>query len=127
MHIQNAHALDEIVSTYGWPSEAVVGKEGAYDAWFIANHSICTPALLRKFVALIKSAYEKGDVPKKQYFLIRDQLHFREGKPQIVGFLFDWQSDGTIGCDLEDLSTANRVREELGMPTFEVSKKRQNE
>ena len=76
VHIDNAIALDKIISEHGWTGISLVGFEGCRTAWLIAQHSICTPDLQRKFLKLIRAAAERGDVPKKQApVLAPPQLH----------------------------------------------------
>ncbi|MCG8672127.1 MAG: hypothetical protein MI867_22165 [Pseudomonadales bacterium] len=127
VHVENAMALDNLVTEYGWPGETLVGLDGSRIAWFIAQHSICTPHLLRKFVSKIEEAYLSGEVPKKQFVLLRDRLLFQEGKPQKCGWVFDWQPNGEMGCEIEDLELSNELRRELSMPSFEAALKNHQE
>ena len=119
VHIENANKLNEIIDKHGWPGKSLVGLEGSRIAWLIAQHSICTPNLQRKFLSKIDEAYQDDEVPKKQYVLLQDRVLAQEGKPQKCGWVFDWQPDGEIGCVVEDLSKANALRKELNMPCFE--------
>src|SRR5947209_3408274 len=56
VHTENAQRLNEIVARYGWPGVSLAGFEGCRAAWLIAQHSICTPDLQRKFLALLAKA-----------------------------------------------------------------------
>lgn len=119
VHRENAHALDKLVSTHGWPTVSKVGIEGTRLAWLIAQHAICTPDLQRKFFKLLSEAAEKGDVPKKQVALLADRIRFNEGKPQIYGTVLDWNEDGELTCELENPESVNELRKDIGMPPFE--------
>lgn len=76
VHIENAIALDIIVSEYGWTGISLVGIEGCQSAWLIAQHSICTPDLQRKFLKLMTEAAEKREVPKRQVAMLADRIRF---------------------------------------------------
>jgi hypothetical protein len=94
VHIENARALDEIIQQHGWPGISKVGLDGSRAAWMIAQHSICTPNLQRKFLQHISEAEKHGDVPAKQVALLTDRIRFNEGKPQVYGTVYDWNEDG---------------------------------
>ena len=74
VHKENAKRLDEIVDTYSWPGLALVGLEGCRAAWLVAQHAICTPALQRKFHAVMEQAVESGDVPKRLLACLTDRI-----------------------------------------------------
>jgi len=119
VHIENAHALDEIITEHGWPTISKVGIEGTRLAWLVAQHAICTPYLQRKFVSLLSEAAEKGDAPKKQLALLSDRIRFNEGKPQIYGTVLDWNEQGEFTCELENPEKVNKLRKTVGLPPFE--------
>src|SRR5215469_8797165 len=63
VHIKNASRLRELISEHGWPSEDLVGPDGAEAAWLIAQHSIGTPQFMRTALRLIQACVEQGRVP----------------------------------------------------------------
>ena len=89
VHRENAKRLDEIIAKHGWPGVSLVGLEGCRAAWLIAQHSICTPDLQRKFLALLAKAAEDGDAPKTQVAFLTDRIRFNESKPQVNGTVLD--------------------------------------
>jgi hypothetical protein len=121
IHTENAIRLNEIINEYGWPGESLVTLEGSRAAWLIAQHSICTPELQIKFSQEIEKAFNSGEVPKKQMVLLQDQVLFRQNKPQKCGWVYDWQPDGQLGCVVESIEQADILREELGMPKYNVA------
>lgn len=118
VHRENAIALHEMVAVHGWPGIALVGLDGCRVAWLLAQHSICTPDLQRRFLELLLIASESGDVPKRQVALLTDRVRFNEGKPQIYGTVFDWNEDGELACDIEDPANVDRRRSAVGLPPF---------
>jgi hypothetical protein len=119
VHVENANALDSIVSVHGWPGISMVGLEGCRTAWFIAQHAICTPALQRKFLRELEAAAESGEAPAKLVAFLTDRIWFNEGKPQVYGTVLDWNEHGELGCELEDRESVDELRKSVGLPSFE--------
>ncbi|MEM8829691.1 MAG: DUF6624 domain-containing protein [Cyanobacteria bacterium P01_G01_bin.19] len=118
VHIENAIALDEIVSKYGWTGISLVGFQGCQTAWLIAQHSICTPDLQRKFLKAMTEAAAKGDVPKRQVAMLTDRIRFNEGRPQIYGTVLDWDKNGVLGCEIEDVERSICAERKLAYQLF---------
>ncbi|MCG5239072.1 DUF6624 domain-containing protein [Azospirillum doebereinerae] len=127
VHRENAEALDAIAERHGWPGLSLVGLEGSRMAWRIAQHANVTPGLQRKFLALMRAAADKGDVPPKQPAFLADRVLFNEGKPQIHGVVLDWTADGELSCDLADPTGVDQRRAVLGLPPFQEDRQRQQE
>lgn len=127
VHRENAHALDELVSRHGWPGVSLVGPEGCRAAWLIAQHSICTPALQRRFLTLLEQACERGDAPRKQLAYLTDRIRFNEGRPQVYGTVLDWNESGELDCEVEDPVTLDARREGAGLAPFRQELERQRQ
>lgn len=119
VHRENAIALDEIVSNYGWPGISFVGLEGCRAAWLIAQHSICTPELQKKFLALLAKASESGDAPKAQVAFLTDRIRFNENRPQVYGTVLDWNENGELSCEVEDHANLDSRRQAVGLAPFQ--------
>ena len=118
VHRENAVALNEITSKFGWPGISLVGLEGCRAAWFIAQHSICTPELQRKFLKLLITASENGDAPKRQVAFLTDRIRFNENRPQVFGTVLDWNEKGELSCDVEDPENLDNRRTAVGLDSF---------
>lgn len=118
VHRENAIALNEIIAIHGWPGISLVGLEGCRVAWLIAQHSICTPELQRRFLHLLTIASESGDAPKRQVALLTDRVRFNEDRPQVYGTVFDWNEKGELWCDIEDPENIDERRSTVGLPLF---------
>lgn len=119
VHRHNAYALNEILSTHGWPGVSAVGVEGSRAAWLIAQHAICTPNLQRKFLKHLTQAVEIGDAPMKQVGFLTDRIRYNEGKPQVYGTVLDWNENGDLTCEFEEQDKVDELRAEVGLPPFE--------
>jgi hypothetical protein len=116
VHRENARRLDELISQHGWPTISSVGLEGCRAAWLIAQHSICTPDLQRKFLELLTRAAKNGEVPKPQVAFLTDRIRFNENKPQVYGTVLDWDEKGELSCVVEDPANLDARRREMGLP-----------
>ncbi len=119
VHRENAHQLNTLIAQQGWPTVPRVGLEGCRAAWLIAQHSICTPDLQRKFLTLLTEAAKQGAVPKAQVAYLTDRIRFNENKPQVYGTVLDWDEDGKLSCIVEDPPNLDARRREMGLPATE--------
>jgi hypothetical protein len=118
VHQENAIELDRLISEYGWPGISLVGLEGCRVAWLIAQHSICTPELQRKFLTILAKALERGDAPKPQVAYLTDRIRFNENKPQVYGTVLDWNEKGELSCEVEDPTNLDARRKQVGLAPF---------
>jgi hypothetical protein len=118
VHTENAERLAEIVDEYGWPGISVVGLEGCRAAWLVAQHAICTPALQRRFLAVMQQASKDDDVPRRLVACVTDRIRFNESRPQLYGTVLAWDEKGELTCDLEDPANVDARRKEVGLPPF---------
>jgi len=119
VHRENADRLNELISQHGWPTISLVGLEACRAAWLIAQHSICTPDLQRKFLALVTKAAKNGEVPKPQVAFLTDRVRFNENKPQVYGTVLDWDEKGELSCVVDDPPNLDARRREMGLPATE--------
>ncbi len=118
VHRKNAHRLTELVAQHGWPTVPKVGLEGCRAAWLIAQHSICTPDLQRRFLVLVSEAAARGEVPRPQVAFLTDRIRFNEDKPQVYGTVLDWDDKGELSCIVEDPANVDARRREMGLPVM---------
>lgn len=118
VHDSNAARLRAIIATHGWPTELLVGADGAKAAHRIAQHSINHPGFMRECRQLLDEASAKGEVPRWQFAYIDDRIRVFEGSPQIYGT--QWR-DGPNGLDpypIEDRAHVDERRAALGLPSL---------
>jgi len=81
---RNARRLSEIIAEGGWPSEALVGRDGTHAAWLIAQHARQDPAFQRHCLELILDTPGHGLDPI-QIALLTDVVAVGEGEPELYG------------------------------------------
>ena len=119
--VHDAHAarLREIIAKFGWPTESLVGADGAKAAHRIAQHSINHPQFMRECRELLDEASTKGEVPRWQFAYIDDRIRVFEGFLQRYGT--QWR-DGPAGLEpypIEDPEHVAERRAALGLPSLD--------
>lgn len=120
VHISNAARLTAIMDQYGWPGNSLVGEEGAWAAWLIAQHAIGNPPFMRHCLSLLKQAAANNDVMPWQVAFLEDRIRMYEGKPQCYGTQFQPNNNGELEpYPIENLETVNDRRLAVGLNTIE--------
>lgn len=116
VHDANAARLKAIIAEHGWPTEQLVGVDGAKAAHRIAQHSINHPGFMRECRMLLDDASARGEVPRWQFAYIDDRIRVYEGLPQRYGTQWRGAPDGLEPYPLEDPAGVDARRAELGLP-----------
>ena len=112
---QNTMWLDEIIQQHGWPSNTLVGEEGAQAAFLIVQHS---PALQfqKKCLQLLEQAVDEKEADAISLAYLTDRIRTSEGKPQLYGTQGQTSSDGSIiPFPIEDEEHVDERRKALGL------------
>jgi hypothetical protein len=118
VHDANASRLGEIIREHGWPTEALVGGDGANAAHRIAQHSINHPEFMRHCRTLIDDASARGEVPRWHFAYIDDRIRVYEGKRQRFGTQWRGGPDGIEPYPLDDAEHVDARRAALGLPSL---------
>lgn len=96
VHRDNAKQLEAIIDEFGWPGISLVGEDGSWLAWMIAQHAISLPVFQRRCLDLLSVAVERGDAPAVHAAYLIDRIRFNERRPQVYGTIFDWDEYGQL-------------------------------
>lgn len=117
VHDANAVRLRAIIATHGWPTECLVGADGAKAAHRIAQHSINHPDFMRECRQLLDEASAKGEVPRWQFAYMDDRIRVFEGSQQRYGT--QWRGpNGLEPYPIEDAAHVDERRATLGLPSL---------
>jgi hypothetical protein len=120
VHNSNAARLSIIIEQYGWPGKCLVGEDGAWAAWLIAQHSIGNPPFMRHCLSLLKQAASNNEVIPWQAAMLEDRIRMYEGKPQIYGTQFQPGNTGELNpYPIENPDSVNERRFAVGLNTLE--------
>lgn len=122
VHNSNADHLSKIIDECGWPTNDMVGSEGAEAAWLIVQHAIGNPQFQRKCLSLLKTEVKLGRIDAKQVAYLEDRICVFEGKNQIYGTQFDWDDNGKLSPKpIQDPEEVDALRKTIGLsPLAEV-------
>ncbi len=121
LHYEHAQRLEKIIQAKGWPTESMVGVDGARAAWLILQHAIGRPDLLRKCLPLLQQAAQRGEIDAKSPAYLEDRICFFQRQPQKFGTQFDWDEDGNLSpWQIQDLARVDELREKIGLPSLEA-------
>lgn len=84
----NLKRLKEIVAQFGFPTTAMVGREGMENAWLLTQHADTDVAFQKQVIAVLKSRPE-NEVRQDDLAMLEDRIRVNEGKPQRYGGNFD--------------------------------------
>ena len=112
---RNLARLREIFSEHGWPGQSLAGRDGATAAFVILQHADHQTQV--EYLPLVKTAVEAGELERRYFALLQDQILVAERRPQIFGTQLYW--DDTTGklepFPIEDEADVDSRREEIGM------------
>jgi len=112
---RNLIRLKEIIAEYGWPTNSLVGKDGAQAAWILAQHADGDREFQINVVRMMEPLIEKGEASKVDYAYLYDRTHY----PQRFGTQGDcvnpqeWQPFA-----IEDIDRVDERRRELNLPSM---------
>lgn len=119
VHNENADFLSAIIEESGWPNEKEIGEAVSRAAWLIVQHAIGKPAFQKRCLALLRTEVEQGRFDPAKVALLEDRIAVFEGRPQIYGTQFDWDTNGTLSPNLiENPDHVDQLRAAVGLPTL---------
>lgn len=90
---RNLPAMKSIVAEHGFPTVAMVGRDGFDAAWLLVQHADADPAFQKDMLSRLAD----GDVVSaEQIALLSDRVLRAQGKPQRYGSQFEQGRDGRM-------------------------------
>jgi hypothetical protein len=112
---ENVQWLKQTVEKQGWPTNSLVGSDGANAAWLLVQHADADLKFQRKCLDLM-AALPKKEVSQTDFAYLTDRVLLAEGKKQIYGTQLDWIDGKLQPQPLEDEANVDKRRAEVGMP-----------
>lgn len=118
----NTKRLGDIFKRYGFPTVALVGKDGAQAAFVMVIHSPSLE-LKKRSLPYITKAARRGEVPPDAFASLTDTILAAEGKPQIYGTKFNLVGGKFVLAPTVDPAHLDERRRKLGLsPIAEYAK-----
>ena len=109
--------LKAIVSTEGWPSIALVGRDGVEAAWLLLQHATDT-AWQASLLPVLERTAETGEVRRSDVALLTDRVLVRSGRAQRYGNSFSIISGQLVADPIEDEENVDVRRAAVGLPSM---------
>ncbi|MFJ2217808.1 DUF6624 domain-containing protein [Streptomyces sp. NPDC101062] len=91
----NTTWLKQAIAEHGWPGIALVGEQGANEAWLLTQHADLDPAFQRQALELLKAAVTAGDALPRHLAYLTDRVLVAAGEPQVYGTQYTDDADGS--------------------------------
>ncbi|HEV2970514.1 MAG TPA: DUF6624 domain-containing protein [Pirellulales bacterium] len=111
---ENTKWLMQVIDERGWPTIAMVGKDGANAAWLLVQHADHNRKFQRKCLDLM-AKLPKGEVSQSNLAYLTDRVLLAEGKKQRYGTQFTNDDGKFQPSSLEDETNVDKRRAEVGL------------
>jgi uncharacterized membrane protein YphA (DoxX/SURF4 family) len=111
----NMLAVEKIIDKYGYPGKSLVGEPINKAAYYVIQHSTKIP----KYIELIKSAANDGELSTSLAAMMEDRMLMYEGKEQIYGtqgrtININEPNQQSLIWPIADFENVNKRRREAG-------------
>ena len=122
---QHAERLLAVFETHGWPGTGLVGADGAEAAWLVVQHAVGSPAVMRRGLALLTVAAERGEAAWRQVAHLDDRIRVLEGRPQRYGTQHDWDEHGELNPQpIDEAASVDERRAAVGLEPLAAQTRR---
>lgn len=112
---KNTKRLNEIFDRFGFPGVRLVGKDGFKAYLLVLQHTI-GDELRVKSLKPIEQAFKRKEIPAHDYANFVDRLRLHQGKPQLYGQGFSFNSEGKMVMDaVVDPKNLDKRRKKIGL------------
>ena len=116
--VPHTKRLNEMFEKHGFPSLAMVGKEGLEAFMLLVQHAV-SDEIRERVREPMRLAFERKEIPPDRYSTFIDRLLVNQGKPQIYGTNFEMKDGRLVMSPVEDPAGLNNRRRAAGLPPIE--------
>lgn len=115
----NSRRLKEVIDQIGWPTISMVGKDGSWTAWAIAQHAYDIK-FQRYCLSQIARALSNNEVEPDIYAELHDRIARNTYQQQLFG-MATMEREGVEGFyPIQKEWNVNQRRRQIGLPPLEV-------
>jgi uncharacterized protein DUF6624 len=111
----NTKWLTGVVEKHGWPTNSLVGKDGANAAWLLVQHADHDPKFQRRCLDLM-AKLPRDEMSQSNLAYLTDRVLLAEGKKQLYGTQFTLIDGSWKPRPLENEADVDKRRAEAGLP-----------
>jgi hypothetical protein len=115
---ENLPWLRGVIASRGWPGASLVGTDGAFAAWLLAQHMDADPAFQRECLDLMTAAVEAGEATVRELAYLTDRVLLAEGQPQVYGTQVTREDGQVLPRDVRDPDRLDERRAAVGLGPF---------
>ncbi|HEX6521615.1 MAG TPA: DUF6624 domain-containing protein [Streptosporangiaceae bacterium] len=112
---ENLPWLKQVIAEAGWPGASLVGQDGAFAAWLLAQHADVDPAFQRRCLDLLTAAVEAGEATRRQLAYLTDRVLLAEDHPQEYGTQVTSQDGEYVPRNLRDPDNVDSRRTSMDL------------
>jgi hypothetical protein len=109
--------LKAIVARHGWPTVALVGRDGVKAAWLLLQHSEDW-SWQKSMLPAVEAAADAGEIHKSDLAVLTDRVLVRSGRPQRYGNSFSLVGGRLVADPIEDEARVDERRAAVGLPAM---------
>lgn len=115
----NSKRLKEVIDQIGWPTISMVGKDGSWSAWAIAQHAYDVE-FQRYCLSQIALALSNDEVEPELYAELHDRIARNTYQQQLFGMAI-MEREGIEGFyPIQEEWNVNQRRQQIGLPPLKV-------
>ena len=115
---ENLPWLKGVIAEHGWPGASLVGADGAFAAWLLAQHADADPAFQRRCLDLMTAAVETGEATVRELAYLTDRVLLAEGAQQVYGTQVTVAGGHVAPRDVRDPDRLDERRAAVGLEPF---------
>ncbi|MFJ8677533.1 DUF6624 domain-containing protein [Streptomyces sp. NPDC093589] len=123
----NTAWMKTVIAKHGWPGAALVGDQGAEDAWLLVQHADRDPEFQSQALQQLKSAVDAGDAPARHLAYLTDRVLVAAGKRQLYGTQYADDGDSLRPQPVRDPEGLDERRAAMGLDTAAAYDERMRE
>jgi VWFA-related protein len=119
LYEDHSNKLCQILKTNGWPTNATVGSEGVFSAFYILRNA-GSFELQRDLLPVIVAVTKKDPSQKSEFAALFDRLRVSAGMKQLFGTQAVTMNGFMVLYPIEDEAKVNARRAEFGLPDIDT-------
>lgn len=116
---QNTLRLNQIIEQYGWPTHNMIGRDGSWMAWAIAQHSH-NPDFQKKCLNLLENILNSNESEPILYAELNDRICRNTNQKQKFGMAIIEENGIKKFYPIENESEVDKRRKSIGLESIQV-------